>query len=179
MLQFRKHTLERNLYQLNNQIASTNRLLNSLRMSCKRERREIENLYNEKARLEGIVTEFKSNNERYLDKIKQAAEENVKNVLTNGKLLLQFATASVIESLRIKPELCSFASNDTSNNNHITPYGSNCFSLMSEEHSFSYISDDIYTAMILEEAEKIYNNLTTKLRNDVLITAAAIKESSL
>src|SRR5919106_515093 len=36
MLQFRKHTLERNLYQLNNQIASTTKLLNSYRVSCKR-----------------------------------------------------------------------------------------------------------------------------------------------
>jgi hypothetical protein len=40
-LQFRKHTLKRNLYQLNNQIALTTKLLNSLRMSCIRERREI------------------------------------------------------------------------------------------------------------------------------------------
>jgi chromosome segregation ATPase len=71
MLLFRKHTLERNLHQLNNQIATTSRLLNSLRMSCGRERREIENLYNEKARLEDIVTGFKSNNEEYLNKIKQ------------------------------------------------------------------------------------------------------------
>ena len=67
-------------------------------MSCKRERREIENLYNEKARLEAIVTQFKSNNEEYLDKIKQAAYEEVKSVLTNGKLILEFATLSVIES---------------------------------------------------------------------------------
>ena len=66
MLQFRKHTLERNLYQLNNQIASTTKLLNSLRVSCARERREIENLYNEKARLEALVTGFKNNNEEYL-----------------------------------------------------------------------------------------------------------------
>jgi chromosome segregation ATPase len=108
MLQFRKHTLERNLYQLNNQIASTTKLLNSLRMSCIRERREIENLYNEKARLEAIVTQFKSNNQEYLDKIKLAAEEKVKDVLTNGKLILKFATFSVIESLRSNPELYNF-----------------------------------------------------------------------
>jgi septation ring formation regulator EzrA len=44
MLQFRKHAFERNLYQLNNQIASTINLLNSLRVSCGRARREIENL---------------------------------------------------------------------------------------------------------------------------------------
>jgi hypothetical protein len=68
MLQFRKHTCERNLYQLNNQIATTSRLLNSLRMSCGRERREIENLYNEKARTENLVTQFNNNNEEYLNK---------------------------------------------------------------------------------------------------------------
>jgi hypothetical protein len=50
----------------NNQIASTNRMLNSLRISCKRERREIEYLYNERTRLEATITEFKGNNEEYL-----------------------------------------------------------------------------------------------------------------
>ena len=44
ILQSQKHTCKRNLYQLNNQIASTTRLLNSFRISCERERREIENL---------------------------------------------------------------------------------------------------------------------------------------
>jgi chromosome segregation ATPase len=87
MLQAQKHTCERNLDQLNNQIATTSRVLNSLHISCERERREIENHCNERARLESIVTEFKSNNEEYLNKIKQAAEENVKSVLTNSKIL--------------------------------------------------------------------------------------------
>ena len=64
-------------------------------MSSERERRKAENLCNESAILESIVTEFKSNNEKYV-KIKQVAEEKVKSVLTNGKVLLQFATASVI-----------------------------------------------------------------------------------
>ena len=82
MLQFQKRIDERNLYQLNNQIASTTKLLNSFRISCERERREIENLQNEKARLEATVTQFKNNNEEYLNKIKQAADEEVKSVLT-------------------------------------------------------------------------------------------------
>jgi hypothetical protein len=51
MLQFQKRIDERNLYQLNTQAASTTKLLNYYRMSCIRERREIENLYNEKSRL--------------------------------------------------------------------------------------------------------------------------------
>jgi transposase len=48
MLQFQKRIDERNLYQLNNKIAATTKLLNSFRMSCKRERSEIGNLYNER-----------------------------------------------------------------------------------------------------------------------------------
>ncbi len=65
---------------------------------------EIENPYNEKTRLDALVTEFKSNNNKEYLKIKQEAEEKVIDVLTNGKLFLEFATASVIESLRLSPE---------------------------------------------------------------------------
>ena len=84
MLQFQKRIDERSLYQLNNQIASIIKLLSSYRISCIRERREIENLYNEKVRLEAIVTGFKNNNEEYLNKIKQVSCEEVKSVLTNS-----------------------------------------------------------------------------------------------
>ncbi len=71
--------------------------LTSYRISCIRQRREIRKLYNEKASIGNLVTQFKNNNEEYL-KIKQVAEEKVKDVLTNSKLLLKFATLSVIES---------------------------------------------------------------------------------
>jgi DNA-binding CsgD family transcriptional regulator len=172
MLQFQKRIDERNLYQLNNQIASTTKLLNSFRMSCIRERREIENLYNEKARLETIVTGFK-NNEDYL-KIKRAAEEKVKDVLTNSKLLLKFTTFSVIESLRSNPELCNFVIYYNSNNNTAISYGSNYSSLMlsGQQHQQQQSFNDSYTALILEEAEKLYNKLITKLTNAVLEAAA-------
>ena len=185
ILQFRKHTLERNLYQLNNQIASTTNLLYSLRMSCGRERREIEKLYNEKARLEAIVTGFKNNNEEYL-RIKQEAEDKVKDVLTDSKLLLKFATFSVIESLRSNPKLYDFISYSTSvETTFATAYGSNYISLMSgRQHQHQQQSfNDSYTALILEESEKLYNKLTTELTDRVITatttTTAAIRASSL
>ena len=131
-----------------------------------RERKEIENLCNEKVRLESIVTEFKSNNEEYL-KIKQAAEESAKSLLTDSKLLLKFATASVIESLGRNPELCNLVLSDISNNDtDTTSDGSNCLSLMlpgqQQQQSFSYLNDDIYSGLISEEAEKIYNTSHSK-----------------
>ncbi len=93
-LEYNKQQSNIALSYFNNQIEMKRKALTSYRISCIRERREIENLYNEKARLEAIVTEFKSNNEEYLDKIKQAAEEEVKSVLTDSTLLLKFASLS-------------------------------------------------------------------------------------
>jgi hypothetical protein len=168
------------LYQLNNKIASTTKLLNSFRMSCIRERREIENLYNEKTRIENLVTHFKNNNEEYLDKIKQAAEENVKSVLTNGKILLKFASFSVIESLRTNPELYNFILYSTSIGTTSATYGSNYLSfILPRQRQQQQSFNDSYIALILEEAEKLYNKLTTELTNRVIAAAANIIESSL
>jgi hypothetical protein len=89
---------------------------------------------------------------------------------------LQFATASVIESLRSKPELCNFVLNDTDTYSN----ESNHLSLMlpgqqqqQQLQSFSYLNDDICTVVILEEAEKLYNKLTTKLTNEAMAAAAS------
>jgi len=165
----------------NNQIEMKSKALTSYRVSSIRERRQIENLNNEKARLEALVTQFKSNNEEYL-KIKQTAEEKVKSVLIEGKILLKLATFSVIESLRSNPELYNFIIHNNSNNTTIS-YGDNYSSLMlsgrqqqQQQQSFN----DSYTALILEESEKLYNKLTRELTNGVIAaTAVAIRASSL
>src|ERR687890_1459702 len=179
-LQFRKHALERNLYQVKGQIATTTKLLNSFHISYGKKRREIENLHNEKAILEAIVTEFKNNNAEYL-KLKQVAEQNVKSVLTNDKLLLQFAIGSVIESLRRNPELCNFVLYNLldENNTDITSYGSNYLSFISGRQGQQQSFNDLYSALILEESEKLYDKLAIKLTNEAIAAAAAIKESSL
>jgi len=173
MLQFQKRIDERSLYQLNNKIASTTKLLTSYRISCIRERRAIEKLYNEKARLDTLVTAFKNNNEEYLDKIKQAAYEEVKSGLTDGKLLLKVATFSVIESLRSNPELYNFIMYYNSNNT--APSFMSGVQLQHQQQSFN----DSYTALIIEEAEKLYNNLITQFTNGVITASATIRESPL
>src|SRR3712207_5414987 len=113
-LEFNKQQSHTALSYFNNQIEIKSKALTSYRLSCIRERREIENLYNEKTRLEAIVIEFNSNNEEYLNKIKQGAHEQVGSVLNDSRLLLKVATLSVIESLRRNPELCNFVLHNTS-----------------------------------------------------------------
>ena len=113
-------------------------------------------------------------------KIKQAAEENVKSVLTNSKLILKLATLSVIESLRINPELYYFVLYNSSVVTTSTTYGSNYLLLTSGRQHQQQSFNDSYTALILEEAEKLYNELITELTDRITaVTAATIRESSL
>ena len=167
-LEFDKQQSHRTMAYFNNQIETQRKALTSYRVSSIRERRQIEKIYNEKVRLESLVIGFKNNNEDYL-KIKRAAEEKVKDVLTNSKLLLKFATFSVIESLRSNPKLYNFVIHDNSNNTAI-PYGPTYSSSMSSGRQYHQQQsfNDSYTALILEEAEKLYNKLTTELTNSVI-----------
>jgi hypothetical protein len=92
---------------------------------------------------------------------------------------LKFAALSVIESLRTNPELYNFVIHDNSNNTTIS-YGSNYPSLMlsGRQHQQQQQSfNDTYTALILEEAEKLYDMLMTELTNRVMTAAAAIRAS--
>jgi hypothetical protein len=92
---------------------------------------------------------------------------------------LKFAALSVIESLRTNPELYNFVIHDNSNNTTIS-YGSNYPSLMlsGRQHQQQQQSfNDSYTALILEEAEKLYDMLMTELTNRVMTAAAAIRAS--
>jgi hypothetical protein len=151
--------------------------LTSFRIFCIRERREIENLYNEKARLKALVTEVKSNNEEY-NKIKHTAYEEMKGVLTDGKLVLKFATLLVVESLRMNSELCNFVIYDNSTNTTIS-HGPNYPSLMLSGQQQQQSFNDICTVLILEETEKLYNKLITELTNWSITATATIRESSL
>jgi hypothetical protein len=95
---------------------------------------------------------------------------------------LKFATLSVIESLRSNPELYNFIIHDNSNNTTIISNGSNYHSLMlsGQQHQQQSFNDS-YTTLILEEAEKIYNELITELTNRVIASVATgtIRASSL
>jgi hypothetical protein len=59
-------------------------------------------------------------------------------------------------------------------------YGSNYPSLMSSGQQQQQLFNNTYTALILEEAEKLYNELTTELTSRAIAaTAASIRSTSL
>lgn len=93
---------KKHLHLMNDEIASAKALLNSYHLLGERKRQEAEQLNNYISRLETVINRFKNNNEEYL-KVKQTIEEEVRSVLTDGKVLLEFALASIIEALRRNP----------------------------------------------------------------------------
>ena len=70
-------------------------------------------------------------------------------------------------------ELCNFIIYDNPNNNTAISYGSNYPSLMlsGQQQHQQQSFNDIYTALILEEAEKLYNKLITELTNKAMAAA--------
>jgi len=145
------------LHRLNDEIASGKALLNSYRVLCEQKRQETEDLNNEITRLEALVSRFKSNNEEYR-KIKQRAEEEVRSVLTHGKVLVQFALASVIEAIRRNPDIY----------NNLLAYNTSSTSTTTPTQEMLPLHNEDYKTMILEESDKLYNELVKELVNRVM-----------
>jgi hypothetical protein len=153
-------------YSLNDQIASSKALLNSYHISCERKRQEAEDLNNEITRLEALVSRFKSNDEEYR-KIKQRVEEEVRSVLTDGKVLLQFALASIIEALRRNP----------GKYNHLLKYNISSTTITTTTQETLPLHNEDYKTMILEESYKLYNELIKELVNRIMSSVNPLKTS--
>jgi hypothetical protein len=181
-LESKKQQLNNELHTLNDKIASSKELLKSYTRSCERKRQEEESLNNEISRLETLVTRFKSNNKEYL-KIKSTVEDKLKNVLTDGKVLLHKAIFSIIETLRneniTKNHLISFLAKEAITVSRYRDYkyvSSTSTSSSSGEHKLAQYIED-YKDTILEESEK-FNNRMIKDLTDTIIDNTAFKMMS-
>jgi F0F1-type ATP synthase membrane subunit b/b' len=161
--------LETYLHTLNDEIASAKALLNSYHKLCERKRQELENINNEASRIVTLVNRFKNNNEEYIE-IKKTVEEEVSKFLTDGKVLLQFALASVIEAIR----------RDSDKYNNLLVYNvsaaSSSTAIPAQDLPLSHIED--YKDMILEEAKRLYDSLLHHFTNSIMDNTAAKSSSS-
>jgi hypothetical protein len=79
----------------------------------------------------------------------------------------------------MNPQLYNFVSYGTSVKTTSTTYGFNYISLFSGRQLHQQSFYDSYTALILEEAEKLYNKLITELTNRAIAAAGVMMASSL
>ena len=164
---------KKHLYSVNYEIASANALLNSYHMVCERKRQELKNINSKASRIVTLVNRFKSNNEEYL-KIRKTVEEEVSKILTDSKVLLQYALASIIEAGRRNP-------NKYNNLLVCNSSSSSSIAIISAQQSSSQPGhyDEEYNTMILEIADKLYSTLLKQLVSTIMdITSAELKSSS-
>ncbi len=120
---------------------------------------------NEISRLKTFVNCLKSDDEEYL-KIKKIVQEEISNVLKDGKVLLQLALAAVIEALRRNPDKYD----NLLVNNISSPR-----TLPAQQSHPLYIEG--YRDMILEESDKLYNELIKELVNRIMYSVNPPKTS--
>ena len=108
--------------------------------------------------LEDLVRRFEDNNGEYL-KIHQTVKDKVGSTLSDGKGLLRLALYSLIESIRKEPVKYSSLI-----------YNSNSISLPGQHQYISsqdYFTEH-YTAMLVQEAEKLYNKLIKEITKGII-----------
>ena len=105
-------------------------------------------------------------------KINQRVQEEVRSVLTDGKVLLQFALASIIEAFRRNP--------DKYNNLLLCNWSSSSRAIISTQKSSSPPHyDEEYNTMILEVDDRLYNTLLKQLVCRIVDSTTAELKSSL
>ena len=160
--------IERSKKYLNrqsNEIANARKLLSDLTISCKEKIQELEKIISQISRLLTLINRFKSNSEEYL-KIKRTVEEEVNNVLIDGKVLLQFALVSVIEALRRNPDKY----------NDLLVFDTSSSTIATKQSPLLHIEG--YKKIILDESKRIYDELLIYFTNSIMDNAARAPSSN-
>jgi transposase len=171
-LESRKLNSNRTLQDLRKRISTSRKALDACILTHQQQIEKISELQSKKIELEVLVKRFENNNEEYL-KINQTVRENVSSILSNAKSLLRLALDSLIESVRNDPAkyspLVYYCNNNNMSMSSSYMYGGQ------QQHHYIPSQDyfiEHYTAMLVEEAEKLYNKLVKDLTNRIICDMA-------
>ena len=135
-------------------------------------------LYEKMIRLEALVDDFQDNNEEYLKIIKTVGEE-VLSVISNVKVLLRYALLSMTESIRNDPERFRSIFNNVSSMIDYSSNGQDYMYGQQQQYPSLDYGTEANAAILIDEAEKLYNNLVKDCTNKVIITDCTFSKSSL
>lgn len=114
---------------------------------------EIKNLHKKKARLEALMSSD------HYKRVKQVAEEEVINSLSENKYLLKLAISSVIESIIKDPDKYNFMINSSQ------------FNQGQESASSTPKYIEIYRSIVQDDAEKLFEAMKSDLTNRIINNA--------
>jgi hypothetical protein len=151
---------------LSNQITYMNKRLDDIKSECELRASMLQMLREQAAKMEAFVNNYKKYDEEYI-KLKKSIEDKVYDSLSDKKRFLELAIFSVMESMRNKPDKYSslvYHNNENSskdNSSHSTRQ------ILPPPPYDSYIIEH-YKSTLLEESEKLYNDLVNQLVCEVI-----------
>jgi hypothetical protein len=173
------------LRELNNQATEASTNVEYYRSSCRQEVTKLEGLRHKRMKLEGMVTQFENNNKGYLE-IRGIAEDKVHSTLSDSKVLLKYASLSLVESMKKDPDKYSsliyneIYSPTSSTSVYVSQYHA-AFDKYGNDLQFASPDDysDDCVDMLVEEADKVYRNLAKQMIEGSIFDYAASTASSL
>ena len=168
------------LEDLKSQIQNANQMLYSCRLSCQKEVRKMLQLHRQNIMLDALLRQFKNSDEEYL-KIRYAAKQAVRSILSDNRQLLKFAVLSLIESLRADPTKFNFLIHGmpsplTMSKSTIidhagsrSKYNVKPFPYYSNQNSYA----ETLTDLIVNEAANLYEKMVNDFANQTMTNAAA------
>jgi DNA polymerase III delta prime subunit len=129
------------------------------------QRREIENLNIENARLENIINSIPLNNETCV-KVKQIAKQEIENGVSNPRRLLRLALVSLLESSRKHPG--KFQALYYNMPSHLSVEQILLQSSINHNTSQNRYSENENVKLLLDEAEQSYNKIIDAITNNCI-----------
>jgi hypothetical protein len=168
--------------KLSDEITNLNNVLDSCRLSCEEEKRQMAELHQKKMKLEAFVNGFQDNNEKYLKIIKTVRDEVLRG-LSNVKMFLRSALSSITESIRNNPErYISIFYNMSSVIDYsiCQDFTASCmYGQQQKQNSSPDYNTETNAAIIIDEAEKLFYKLVKDSINKIIIDYPFSRTSSL
>jgi hypothetical protein len=184
-LQSSNQNSARTLQELCGLICTKRDTLEQYESDCKKRGLEIKNLNKEYTALQELVNDFQNNNEGFI-KIIKAVEEKVVSILSNAKVLLRCALSSITESIMNNPERFRLifynmpSIIDCYNTNGQDYTGSYMYGgqIQQRQYSSADYNTEANIAVIVEEAEKLFDKLVKDCINKIIIIDYPFSKSS-
>jgi cell division septum initiation protein DivIVA len=170
------NTAAKEFQNLSNQISYMNNRRDEIKSECENEKARLQDLRQQTAKLESFMYNYKNYNEEYTNSIK-TIENKVQDILSDKKAFLKLAIFSLIHSMRSNPDKYTslvYHNNDNQNSSSSSSRDNSNHKYLLEMSSKlppppydTYVIED-YKAIVLGEAEKLYNTIVDQLVCEVI-----------
>ncbi len=169
------------IQDLSNYTTHMSKRLDTFKSECEKESAVLHDLIYQSTKLHTFVNNFKNNHPTYVKLIKTIQEE-ILRILSDKKALLKLAVLSLAESIRNNPD--KYMSLVTNHNDNFYPSPSMATTIYDprsacsshdiyqplhvEEQQHSYLLQNNYVDMLVDEAHKLYTFLTERFLCDIV-----------